>query len=122
MPCRTTTSCPPSCEAPVTLGAPKGVIPGGMQTHLVRPGSSGGRHFQGGTGPPVQCESCQRPLVLLWDLDGTDPVVRSLFGEHERVPVLYCWRCAGEVGYKLVDGGVKRLFTSGRDQGDDFPY
>ncbi|MEQ1508618.1 MAG: hypothetical protein ABMB14_40680 [Myxococcota bacterium] len=62
-------------------------------------------HYQGGPpGPP--CGGCARPLLLVWDLDGTDPSVGRL-ARDGRVRIYYCWRCAGDVAYRVIDDGIE---------------
>lgn len=87
------------------------------------------KHWQGG--PPLhrgaECPVCDRPLVLLWDLDCAE--LRKLeptrFGTLKRLPLYYCFRCCAEdLAYRLSpsEKQLTVLNNDGDPQGDDFPY
>lgn len=87
------------------------------------------KHWQGG--PPLhrgaECPVCERPLVLLWDLDCAE--LRKLeptrFGTLKRLPLYYCFRCCAEdLAYRLSpsEKQVTVLNNDGDPEGDDFPY
>lgn len=86
-------------------------------------------HWQGGPAyhEGAVCRICDRPLLLLWDINCLDPRLRvrgrSVFKDLKRVPLYYCWKCAGDVDYRVVDSHrLEVLGNRGRPQGDDFPY
>ncbi len=88
-------------------------------------------HVQGGacSHRGGHCTSCDRPLLKLWQIDCGDPRLVSVetgvrvFAGLENLPLYYCWRCGGEVAYR-IDGPaeITMLMNTGSDQGDDFPY
>jgi hypothetical protein len=86
-------------------------------------------HWQGGSaleGGAV-CPVCDRPLLLLWDLNCLDPRFhirgRPRFKDLERLPLYYCWPCCAEMDYRVVERNrVEVLRNQGTAQGKDFPY
>jgi hypothetical protein len=91
--------------------------------------SSSYDHWQGG--PAVHegayCDTCKRPWLLLWDINCADPRFevdgRMVFGNLERLPIYYCWKCVADMAYRVVDSQRIHVFESnGVPQGDDFPY
>lgn len=86
------------------------------------------RHWQGGDVQHrgADCPVCERPLLLVWDLDCSDLRRREpdRFGRLERLPLYYCFSCCAEkLSYRVVSQTrIKVLGNEGRYQGDDFPY
>jgi hypothetical protein len=86
-------------------------------------------HWLGG--PPshrgATCRTCDRPLLLLWDIDCSDRrfIVRGRrrFKRLERMPLYYCWTCGGELDYIVFSSNrLKVVKCQGQPQGGDFPY
>src|SRR5262249_5322242 len=66
-------------------------------------------HWQGGDNvfAGARCSGCRQALMLLWNLDARDPRFRHVFAGRERVPLLYCWKCQGELHYQVgADSGT----------------
>ncbi len=91
--------------------------------------TSSQNHWLGGPAQHkgAKCRACNRPLLLLWDIDCSDPRFqvrgRSIFKTLTRLPLYYCWTCAGEFDYLVTEPGRVRILKSkGKYQGDDFPY
>ena len=75
----------------------------------------------------IAFEICDRPLLLLADLDCTQ--IRTsedakLFHSLDRLPLYYCWRCCAEhLTYLIIDGTrIRVLNNEGKNEGEDFPY
>jgi hypothetical protein len=75
---------------------------------VVRPAvESAGDHWLGGTGAfqGGDCPVCKRPMLLLWDINCKDPVLRKAskgkFGALTRLPLYHCWRCSSELSYRV---------------------
>jgi hypothetical protein len=93
------------------------------------PGTGKPRHFIGGKArhSGAVCRACDRPLLLLWDVDCTDPAFgresRPIFGELERLPLYYCWTCSTWLAYQVTR---RRVTIIAQDRGarfqDDWPY
>jgi len=86
-------------------------------------------HWQGGKArhKGAICTVCDRPLLLLWDLNCRDPrfVVNGfpVFGSLERLPLYYCWPCYAEMDYRVVaPNRIVVLKNEGSYYGDDHPY
>jgi hypothetical protein len=86
-------------------------------------------HWQGGVPDHegADCERCQKPLLLLWDINCSDPrfVVdgRRVFKDLQRLPLYYCWTCVADLAYQVVDNKrIHFLLNNGSVQGPDFPY
>jgi hypothetical protein len=86
-------------------------------------------HWLGGpaTHNGAVCRVCDRPMLLLWDLNCSDPRFRirgrSVFKDLERLPLYYCWRCAADLEYRVSAADrIVVLQHEGTYQGDDFPY
>ncbi|MCA8970597.1 MAG: hypothetical protein KDC95_12460 [Planctomycetes bacterium] len=89
-------------------------------------------HFRGAT-----CTTCEHPLLLIWTLDREDPrferiVARShrrqatdfaRWKRHRFLPLLYCWRCATDMTYRLVSQNrIEVLDQRSGEPSEDFPY
>ena len=65
------------------------------------------RHFIGGKPHHANawCGACDRPLLLLWDIDCTDPLFkrdgRPVFGKLRRLPLYFCWTCSTWLAYQV---------------------
>jgi hypothetical protein len=73
------------------------------------------------------CPVCNRLLLLLWDIDCGDTRFRnqekSIFKTLNRLPLYYCWTCASEFDYQVLDSDQLRILSfKGEKQGHDFPY
>ena len=86
-------------------------------------------HWQGGpaTHNGAFCDRCQRPFLLIWDINCADPrfVVddKPVFKNLKRLPLYYCWRCCAELAYRVSGNERLQLFhNSGSEQEKDFPY
>lgn len=89
----------------------------------------GRRHFIGGKPHHASavCQACNRPLLLLWDIDCTDPLFKReahpVFGRLARLPLYYCWTCARWLAYQVT---ASRFTLVARDPTaafqPDFPY
>jgi hypothetical protein len=82
-------------------------------------------HWSGGK-PSHQgatCPSCKIPLLLLWDIDCTDPrFPRRAFGPLTRLPLYFCWGCVGDLAYQVVGERELRVHPGDRRDGPNFPY
>jgi len=96
-------------------------------------------HTQGGPNlhKGATCGICRKPLLRVWTIDRSDPRFGAVapgededprdaldrFREPRFLPLYYCWRCAGDVSYRLVsDEKIKVVHQTGERQGKDFPY
>ena len=86
-------------------------------------------HWQGGKAyhKGAICTVCDRPLLLLWDLDCRDPRFflngSPVFGSLARLPFYYCWTCCAEMDYCVAAANrIVVLKNEGTFQGEDFPY
>ena len=86
-------------------------------------------HWQGGKAyhQGAKCKGCRLPLLLLWDINCQDPRFTDRserpFGQLKRLPLYYCWRCAGNFSYQvIVPEKIKIIESNCHYQGDDFPY
>ena len=86
-------------------------------------------HWQGG---PAKhdgdyCTECDRPFLLIWDLNGNDPRFqvdgKHVFGGLQRIPLYFCWTCSPtEISYELFSDDIEILKYQGKYQGKSFPY
>ncbi len=78
--------------------------------------------------PGAHCPNCDKPLLLMLNLDTTDPRLELTGFPSRMLPLLYCWTCdiAQDPPFcyrVLSDGSVELVrFGKGRSQPDDFPY
>lgn len=86
-------------------------------------------HWQGGKAyhQGAVCPLCDRPLLLLWDFNCSDPrfIVKGsrVFGNLERLPLYYCWTCCAEMDYRVTaKNHIQVLSNKGKYEGDEFPY
>jgi hypothetical protein len=84
-----------------------------------------GDHWSGGPAyhRGARCPVCKIPLLLLWDINCTDPrFPRRRFGPLRRLPLYFCWGCVGDLCYQVVDDKRIRIFRGYRYKGPNFPY
>lgn len=86
-------------------------------------------HWQGGPNRYVgaECPICNNRLLTLIDFDRSDPRFsvhgRFPLGHLNRFPLLFCFRCLGDLFYRVAGPKViDVLHSEGNYQGDDFPY
>lgn len=89
--------------------------------------STEARHWQGGEAyhKGAWCPNCRKPLLLLWDLDCTDPQLAEHFGKLRRLPLYYCWTCCvATLAYRVIS--PKRveviIAKAGQEPDPNFPY
>jgi hypothetical protein len=106
--------------------APYHLLPGFRVRVTKRPTHD---HWQGGKARHAEavCTTCDRPLLLLWDLNGKDPRFRvdgsQVFKWLDRLPLYYCWTCCAEMDYCVTaPNRIVILKNEGTYQGRDFPY
>ena len=78
-------------------------------------------HWQGGptTHKGANCPACSKRLLLLWDINATDPILlrwnKNRFGGLKRLPLFYCWGCCGDISYSIkTEKEVRVIGTTGR--------
>src|SRR5262249_5606259 len=82
-------------------------------------------HWSGGPANHrgARCPVCKIPLLLLWDINCTDPrFPRRKFGPLEPLPLYFCWGCVSDLSYQVIDGQRIRLFRGLRREGPNFQY
>src|SRR5207302_11065135 len=80
---------------------------------------SGGNAYHRG----ARCPACKIPLLLLWDIHCRDPrFPRRKFGSLKRLPLYYCWGCANDISYRVVDESTIHIHPAKRGKGSSFPY
>ena len=73
-----------------------------------------GDHWLGGAVDlqGANCPNCKIPLVLHWDINCRDPRFRrNKFGPLDRLPLLFCWSCVDDIGYRITDRGRIKILT-----------
>ncbi len=100
------------------------------------------KHVQGGAARHrgAHCRTCDKPLLLLWTIDtsdkrfarvatarrgpdANDARALSRFRKLSLLPIYYCWRCVGDLSYRLVSPKTIEIYKHhGQQQGEDFPY
>lgn len=83
------------------------------------------KHCRGAMSPTRECPTCRVPLRLLLDIDCADTRFKSekapVFGDLARLPLYYCFHCAGRTTYRVTNSRVAFL----RDdctKDDDSPF
>ena len=70
------------------------------------------------------CPNCNKPLLRLLSLNGSDPVLHFDPNRYPAVHLLYCWTCSipyGEFSYQIEpDGGVKLIAVPPRQPESEF--
>lgn len=81
-------------------------------------------HWQGGPAnyEGASCPVCKKPLLLLWDVNARDPLLlrwnKNRFGGMNRLPLLYCWGCVGDLSYRIVgENRVEVIESTGQANG-----
>ena len=86
---------------------------------------SGGDHWLGGTGHyrGAVCPVCRVPLLLVFDINCADPILRKASGGKfsvlKRLPLYVCARCFCELSYVVTDGEVRIVQTKYGNPGSE---
>ena len=80
---------------------------------------SGGKPYHRG----ANCPACKIPLLLLWDINCSDPRFgRRKFGPLKRLPLYYCWGCGDSIAYQVIDDKTISIFDDASRRKPDYPY
>jgi hypothetical protein len=85
-------------------------------------------HWRGGKPQHenAECPICNKPLLLFWDINCSDPRFRAempeLFGKLERLPLYYCCRRPEPTCYRVVSRDCIQTFRPSLHSYEESPF